>query len=94
MVSISSMSQGKTGIPLPSSSPQMTLTMFRFAPGSLTADGQRVAIYYTNLHDRLVRPLLAADQPQAPPTVRNALRTIDTHVTHYIDAARLPLKAA
>jgi len=60
----------------------------------LTADGQRVAIFYTKVHDRLLRPLLAADQPQAPPTLRNALRTIDTHVTHYIDAARLPLKAA
>ena len=60
----------------------------------LTADGQRVAIFYTKLHDRLLRPLLAADQPQAPPTLRKALRTIDTHVTQYIDAARLPLRAA
>ena len=60
----------------------------------LTADGQRVAIFYTKLHDRLLRPLLAADQPQAPPPLRRALRTIDTHVTQYIDAARLPLKAA
>ena len=60
----------------------------------LTADGLRVAIFYTKIHDRLLRPLLAADQPQAPPTLRKALRTIDTHVTHYIDAARLPLKAA
>ena len=60
----------------------------------LTADGQRVAIFYTKLHDRLLRPLLAADQPQAPPTLRNALRTIDTHVTQYIDAARLLPKTA
>ena len=60
----------------------------------LTADGQRVAIFYTKVHDRLLRPLLAADQPPAPPTLRKALRTIDTHVTQYIDAARLPLKAA
>ena len=59
----------------------------------LTADGQRVAIFYTKVHARLLRPLLA-DQPQAPPTLRKALRTIDTHVTQYIDAARLPLKAA
>jgi hypothetical protein len=59
----------------------------------LTTDGQRVAIFYTKLHDRLLRPLLAADQPQAPPPLRNALRTIDTHVTQYIDAARLPLTA-
>ena len=33
---------------------------------TLTADGQRVAIFYTKVHDRLLRPLLAADQPPAP----------------------------
>ena len=59
-----------------------------------TPDGQRVAVFYTKVHDRLLRPLLAADQPPAPPTLRKALRTIDTHVTQYVDAARLPLKAA
>ena len=58
----------------------------------LTGDGLRFAIFYTKIHDRLLRPLLAADQPPAPPPLRKALRTIDTHVTHYIDAARLPLK--
>ena len=58
----------------------------------LTSDGLRFAIFYTKIHDRLLRPLLAADQPPAPPPLRNALRTIDTHVTHYIDAARLPHK--
>src|SRR5882757_7216944 len=60
----------------------------------LTSDGLRFAIFYTKLHDRLLRPLLAADQLPAPPPLRKALHTIDTHVTHYIDAARLPLKAA
>jgi hypothetical protein len=60
----------------------------------LTDDGLRVAIFYTKVHDRLLRPLLAADQPQAPQALRKALRTIDTHVAQYIDAARLPLKAA
>jgi hypothetical protein len=60
----------------------------------LTSDGQRVAIFYTKVQDRLLRPLLAAHQPPAPPTLREALHTIDTHVTQYIDAARLPLKAA
>ena len=60
----------------------------------LTADGQRVAIFYTKVHDRLLRPLLAADQPPAPPTLRKALRSINTHVMQYVDAARLPLKAA
>jgi len=60
----------------------------------LTNDGQRVAIFYTKLHNRLLRPLLAADQPPAPIALRKALRTIDTHVVQYIDAARLPLKVA
>jgi hypothetical protein len=35
---------------------------------TLTPDGQRVAIFYTKVHDRLLRPLLAADQPPAPPS--------------------------
>jgi hypothetical protein len=56
----------------------------------LTADGRRLAIFYTKVHHRLMRPLLAADQPPASPPFRKALHTIDTHV----DAARLPLKAA
>lgn len=60
----------------------------------LTADGQRVAIFYTKVQHRLLRPLLAADQPPVPPTLRKALHTIDTHATQYIDAATLPLKAA
>jgi len=60
----------------------------------LTKDGLRVAIFYTKVHDRLPRPLLAADQPPAPPALRKALHTIDTHVAQYVDAARLPLKAA
>ena len=60
----------------------------------LTSDGLRFAIFYTKLHDRLLRPLLAADQPPAPLPSRKALRTIDTHITERIDNARLPLKAA
>jgi hypothetical protein len=60
----------------------------------LTGDGLRFAIFYTKLHDRLLRPLLAADQPPAPPTLRNALRTIDIHITETIDHARLLPKAA
>jgi predicted MarR family transcription regulator len=32
----------------------------------LTAEGQRVAISYTKVHDRLLGPLIAADQPPAP----------------------------
>ena len=60
----------------------------------LTSDGLRFAIFYTKLHDRLLRPLLAADQPPAPPPLRKALRTIDIHIAERIDNARMPLKAA
>lgn len=54
----------------------------------LTGDGLRFAIFYTKVHDRLLRPLLTADQPPAPPSVRNALRTIDVHISETIDRAR------
>jgi hypothetical protein len=55
----------------------------------LTPDGIKVAIFYTKLHNRLLRPLLAANQPQAPPELRTALRTIDRHVQSCITRARL-----
>jgi hypothetical protein len=55
----------------------------------LTDDGLRFAIFYTKLHDRLLRPLLATDQPPAPPPLRKALRTINIHITEAIDQARL-----
>jgi predicted MarR family transcription regulator len=55
----------------------------------LTADGQRVAIFYTKIHDRLLRPLIAADQPPAPTALRRALATIDRHVDAYTNQARL-----
>lgn len=54
----------------------------------LTPDGQRVAIFYTKVHNRLLRPLLAADQPPAPAELRAALATVDRHVRPYIDDAR------
>jgi predicted MarR family transcription regulator len=56
----------------------------------ITPAGQRVAIFYTKVHNRLLVPLLAADQPPAPPELRRALRTIDRHVEAAIDHARLP----
>jgi hypothetical protein len=55
----------------------------------LTPDGIKVAVFYTKLHNRLLRPLLAADQPQAPAELRAALRTIDQQVGTYITRARL-----
>jgi hypothetical protein len=55
----------------------------------LTPDGQRFAIFYSKLHNRLLRPLLAADQPHAPPELRQALATINDHVGQYTTRARL-----
>jgi hypothetical protein len=60
----------------------------------LTGDGLRFAIFYTKVHDRLLRPLLAADRPPAPAPIRNALHTIDIHITETIDRARLLPNAA
>ena len=54
-----------------------------------TAEGQRVAVFYTKLRSRLLRPLLAANAPPAPPELRHALATIDSHIRGYIDNARL-----
>ena len=39
----------------------------------LTGDGLRFAIFYTKLHDRLLTPLLAADQPPAPTTIAKGI---------------------
>jgi len=55
----------------------------------LTAEGQRVAIFYSKLHQRLLRPLLAADTAPAPPPLRQALTTIELHVQEYINQSRL-----
>ncbi|MCO6000132.1 hypothetical protein [Actinoallomurus rhizosphaericola] len=41
------------------------------------------------LYNRLLRPLAAADQPQAPPELRRALADVDHHVEDYIARARL-----
>ena len=47
----------------------------------------RIAIVYTKLHNRLLRPLTAANQPPAPLPLRQALRTIDNHIDTYIAQA-------
>lgn len=57
---------------------------------ALTPDGLRFAIFCTKVHDRVLRPLMAGDQPQAPPPLRDALRVIDREVTLRLAAARLP----
>jgi hypothetical protein len=55
---------------------------------TLTPDGLRFAIFYTKVHNRVLTPLLAADQPPAPPPLRQALRTIDQHLSDYLTQAR------
>jgi len=55
----------------------------------LTPDGQRFAVFYTKVHNRLLHPLLAADRPPAPLPVRQALRTLDRAVTDYVSEARM-----
>ena len=37
-----------------------------------TPDGVRFAIFYTKVHDRILRPLLAADYPPAPTELKQA----------------------
>ena len=56
---------------------------------TLTDDGQRFAIFYSKVHNRLLRPLLAANQPPAPLEVRQALRVLDNAITDYINDARI-----
>ena len=59
----------------------------------LTPDGLKFAIFYTKVCDRILAPLFAAGQPQAPPQLRAALRTIEHHIDDRITAARLPTAA-
>ncbi len=55
----------------------------------LTPEGQRVAAFYTKLDRRLLRPLLDADKPPAPPELRRALAVIDKNINEYVINARL-----
>jgi hypothetical protein len=59
----------------------------------LTPDGLRFAIFYTKVHNRVLTPLFAADQPQPPPELRDALHTLDNHITNRLADARLPSTA-
>jgi predicted MarR family transcription regulator len=60
---------------------------------TLTADGVRIAVFYTKVYNRLLVPLTAADQPQAPADLRAALTAITRHVDDYAARARLPRAA-
>lgn len=59
----------------------------------LTPEGQRAAIFYTKVHDRLLGPLLDPNFPPAPQGLRRALDTIDRAVREYVSDARLGLAA-
>jgi predicted MarR family transcription regulator len=59
----------------------------------LTPDGLAFAIFYTKVHDRVLTPLFTAGQPQAPPQLRAALRTINQQIDQRISTARLPAAA-
>ena len=59
----------------------------------LTPDGLAFAIFYSKVHDRVLGPLFAAGQPQAPPQLRAALRTIEHHIGQRLADARLPAAA-
>jgi hypothetical protein len=61
---------------------------------TLTPDGLRVAVFYNKVHERLLRPLIAAsDQPPAPIELRRALTTIDRVIANYADNAHLAAAA-
>jgi hypothetical protein len=59
----------------------------------LTPDGLAFAIFYTKVHDRILAPLFAAGQPQAPPSLREALTAIQHNIDNRLAAARLPIAA-
>ena len=60
----------------------------------LTPEGIRTAVFFTKVHDRVLRPLVcAADVPPASPELRRALATIDRAVSEHITNARLGLAA-
>ena len=59
----------------------------------LTRDGLAFAIFCTKVHDRVLAPLFAAGQPQAPPPLRAALTSIQRHIDDRATAARLPMAA-
>jgi hypothetical protein len=55
----------------------------------LTSEGIRVAVFYTKLQNRLLRPLLDANKPPAPTEIRRALTTLEHAVAQYVQNARL-----
>ena len=60
---------------------------------TLTPDGIRVAVFYTQLQTRLLRQLLEADKPPAPVELRRALATVEGVLGDYIANVRLGVAA-
>ncbi len=58
-----------------------------------TPDGIQFAVFYTKVHDRVLRPLFTGTEPHAPPRVRAALRTLDDAVAQRLADARMPVAA-
>jgi len=48
-----------------------------------------VALFYTKLYNRLLRPLLAVDRAPAPLELRQALKTVDRCLDNYVERARI-----
>jgi hypothetical protein len=59
----------------------------------LTPDGLAFAIFYTKVHDRVLGPLFASAQPQAPPQLRAALKAIEQNIDQRLARSRLPAAA-
>ena len=57
---------------------------------TLTRDGLLFAHIYTKVYDHVLRPLMAPDQPNAPPELAAALDTLDQLVAGHIARARVP----
>ena len=54
----------------------------------LTPEGLAFAIFYTKVHDRVLAPLFAAGQPQAPPSLRAALTAIQHHIDNRLTGSK------
>jgi predicted MarR family transcription regulator len=59
----------------------------------LTADGIRIAVFYTKVYNRLLVPLTAAEPAPGPAELRAALAAITRYVDDYASRARLPRAA-
>ena len=101
--SLRALMTGLTGTPYPMAQASCDLARLRrnglitrrphASTYDLTPDGLAFAVFYTKVHNRVLIPLFAVGQPQAPPQLRAALRTINQQIDQHISAARLPAAA-